>query len=54
LYRFSIGDMFLIAGVLMFLMDGVYRFYTINPLKEVADFPVNAKDERTVCPGQSG
>jgi hypothetical protein len=49
LYRFSIGDMFLIAGVLMFLMDAVYRSYTMNPIKEAADFPVNAKDERTVC-----
>jgi hypothetical protein len=27
----------------MFLMDAVYRSYTMNPVKE-ADFPVNAKD----------
>jgi hypothetical protein len=42
--------MFLIAGVLMFLMNAVYRSYTMNPTKEAADFPVNAKDERTSVP----
>jgi hypothetical protein len=33
LYRFSIGDMFLIAGFLMFLIDMVYRL-RITPIKE--------------------
>jgi hypothetical protein len=48
LYRFSIGDMFLIAGVLMCLIETAYRSYTMTPIKEAAGFPVNAKDERTV------
>ena len=34
LYRFSIGDMFLIAGFLMFLIDTVYRLRIITPIKE--------------------
>src|SRR5258708_27724385 len=34
LYRFSIGDMFLIAGVLIFLIETAYRSYTLTPLKE--------------------
>jgi len=34
LYRFSIGDMFLIAGCLMFLIDTVYRLRIITPIKE--------------------
>jgi hypothetical protein len=34
LYRFSIGDMFLIAGVLMFLIDTAHRLFAIAPLKE--------------------
>ena len=40
LYRFSIGDMFLIAGVLMFLIDTVYRLrIIITPIKEVRSHP---------------
>jgi hypothetical protein len=34
LYRFSIGDMFLIAGFLMCLIDTVYRLRIITPIKE--------------------
>ena len=34
LYRFSIGDMFLIAGFLMFLIDTVYRLRIITPIQE--------------------
>jgi hypothetical protein len=34
LYRFSIGDMFLIAGCLMFLIDTVYHLRIITPVKE--------------------
>jgi hypothetical protein len=34
LYRFSIGDMFLIAGSLMFLIDTTYRLRKITPIKE--------------------
>jgi hypothetical protein len=46
LYRFSIGDMFLIAGVLMFLMETVYRSYTITPIKEAAGFPKQRTPEK--------
>ena len=41
LYRFSIGDMFLIAGVLMFLIEAASRSYANTPIKEAA-FPVHA------------
>jgi hypothetical protein len=34
LYRFSIGDMFLIAGSLMFLIDTACRLRKITPIKE--------------------
>jgi len=34
LYRFSIGDTFLIAGFLTFLIGTVYRLPIINPIKE--------------------
>jgi hypothetical protein len=33
LYRFSIGDIFLIAGLLTFLIGTVYRLPIINPIK---------------------
>ena len=45
LYRFSIGDMFLIAGVLMCLIEAVYRSCTMTPIKEAAALDVHAKDE---------
>jgi len=47
LYRFSIGDMFLIAGVLMYLIETAYRSYTLTPIKEAA-LRAHARDERTV------
>jgi hypothetical protein len=34
LYRFSIGDIFLIAGLLLFVMWKVYRLIIITPIKE--------------------
>ena len=34
LYRFSIGDIFLIAGFMMFLIGTEYRLRIITPLKE--------------------
>jgi hypothetical protein len=34
LYRFSIGDMFLIAGSLMFLISTVHRRFVVAPIKE--------------------
>jgi hypothetical protein len=37
LYRFSIGDMFLIAGSLMFLIDTAYRLRKITPIKEASN-----------------
>jgi hypothetical protein len=48
LYRFSIGDMFLIAGVLMCLIEAIYRSCTMTAIKDAAAFQVHAKDERTV------
>jgi len=47
LYRFSIGDMFLIAGVLMCLIEAAYRSYTTSPIEEASPIPLNANDERT-------
>jgi hypothetical protein len=47
LYRFSIGDMFLIAGVLMCLIEAAYRSYAITPIKEPDSRP-HSRDERTV------
>jgi len=34
LYRFSIGDIFLIAGFLTFLIGTEYRLPIINPIKD--------------------
>lgn len=36
LYRFSVGDVFLIAGVLMFLIDAVRRSRLVTPIKEAS------------------
>jgi hypothetical protein len=43
LYRFSIGDMFLIAGFLMFLLDTVYRLLIIKAMAN------RAMDETVAC-----
>ena len=37
LYRFSIGDLFLIAGVLMFLIETVRRSRLVTPIKEAGN-----------------
>jgi hypothetical protein len=34
LYRFSIGDVFLIAGSLTFLIHTVHRLFVVTPIKE--------------------
>jgi len=34
LYRFSIGDIFLIAGFLMFLISTLHRLFLVTPIKE--------------------
>ena len=48
LYRFSIGDMFLIAGVLICLIEAVQRSRPMNHIEEAAAaLPVHAKDGRT-------
>jgi len=41
LYRFSIGDMFLIAGVLMFLIEAAFRSYRTKPINEAASSPAH-------------
>jgi hypothetical protein len=43
LYRFSIGDMFLIAGFLMCLLDTVYRLPIIKTMANMA------MDETVAC-----